>query len=82
MNKHLIPPAYQSELLLYALRYALGRSTYSVYTVCQVINHAWPDLSTGERELIKREVRNAIKGGIVGMEMDAEEWSQILELED
>lgn len=82
MSSHLIPPVYQREVLIYAFRYALGRSTYAVWTMCRVIESAWPQLSAGDRKLIKREIRNAIMDKMAGMDMDAAEWSQLLDLED
>lgn len=68
----------QREFLIYGFRYALGRSSYAVYTVSQAIKKAWPKLTQADRELIQREIREAIESGRYGMECDRESWEQIL----
>lgn len=82
MSKHLIPPVYQRDVLIYAFRYALGRSTYVVRDMCTVIAAAWSQLPESDRKLIKDEILFAVTNGFAGMDMDAAEWSQLLDLED
>ncbi|HPE06222.1 MAG TPA: hypothetical protein PLW50_00720 [Smithellaceae bacterium] len=72
----------QTILLFCAFRYALGRSTYVVGTLVDIIGSNWDQMSPLHREMYKREIREAIDRGRAGMEMDVNAWKRILELED
>ena len=76
----LIPYADQREILLYAFRYALGRMTYSTYTMQHAITEAWPMLNDGAKALIKREIREYEAENMLGMECDRQGWLKLLEL--
>lgn len=71
-------------ILVSAVRYALGRQTYIVgWTVDEVIR-VWPKLTTAVRELIIREVIDAVV--VVDAsprisDIDRPEWDRILLLE-
>jgi len=76
----LIPEAEQRDFLVYAFRYTLGRRTYAPHTVIQVLKSAWGELSEGDKNLYRREIRNAINDGMAGADFDAKAWAEILEL--
>jgi hypothetical protein len=70
----------QTEILIYAMRYAIGRATYAPHVVAHVIAHAWPDLSDTDKFVIQRDIREAISRGAAGMDIDVAEWKKVLEL--
>ena len=76
-----IPQQYHRDILIYAARYTLGRSTYAPHTVIELLKTVWPDLSAGDRALYQREIREAIESGRAGMDMDVRAWKTILVLE-
>lgn len=78
--KGLIPVEFQRDLLIYAFRYTLGRMTYAPHTVIGVLRNSWNKISTHDRELIQREIKEAIELGCAGMEFDAKAWATLLEL--
>lgn len=67
---------------IYAFRYALGRMTYAVDDVVNMLINEWEDVSKNDRRLIKDSIRIAIKEHKAGMGMDVRDWEKILELED
>lgn len=70
-----------NEILIYAFRYALGRSTYATGTVQRAINENWNSMESHERQLIQREILEAKERDGLGMkEIDAPGWLAILEL--
>lgn len=73
----------QRELLVYAFRYALGRSRYSTLSVQEVLRAAWPELSMSDRMLYQREIREreAMGEGAMGMEIDKRRWLELLKME-
>jgi len=71
----------QRELLIYAFRYALPRSSGAVDTVSMEIRKHWGDLPSFDKELVKREIRIAFETGRVGDDKDKIQWRKILELE-
>lgn len=64
-------------LLVYSFRYALGRMTYEVNDVATAIIKHKDVLHPHTRELIKKEIREAVENGEAGMECDVEEWSNV-----
>lgn len=78
-DNQLIPNADQRDLLIYAFRYTLGRSTYAPHTVMSVLKRCWWKLSKGDRELYLREIREAQKQGSLGVDIDAKAWSDFAE---
>lgn len=90
MNRTLAaPPAqhlgYDEEaILLCAFRYCLGRMTYVVGECDRWLRTRWDRLSPGTREVILRDLREAIEqhardGRALGMEMDRKVWTQLYE---
>lgn len=75
-----IPVENQRDLLIYAFRCTLGRMTYAPHTVIGVIRNSWNELSLHDRELIQREIREAIKLDRAGMDYDVKAWATLLEL--
>lgn len=68
------------ELLIYAFRYALGRSTYSTSTVSDAIIRHWPDLSDSDKVIYKQEIEEAIENNCAGMDCDIQNWKKIMRL--
>ncbi len=64
-------------LLVYSFRYALGRMTYAVNDVTMAIIQNKHVLHPHTKELIKKEIREAVENGEAGMECDVEEWSNV-----
>ena len=69
----------QRDIILYAFRYALGRMTYSVSTMVDVLDRNWAVLSKSDKELIQREIRFAISNECIGMKCDKEQWQKLLD---
>lgn len=79
-------------IILSAVRYAMGRQTYIVSVTCDWVRHHWNIIDDRTRELIKRDINEAIaehnrKGqndgapwtGRLGMEMDYKDWVKLSE---
>lgn len=71
-------PDEQREILIYAFRYALGRSSYSVSTVSKIILDNWDIISESDKKLFNREILEAQETNNIGMEMDARSWMKIV----
>lgn len=65
-------------ILISAFRYALGRATYMPRVVADEIRRQWPNLSESDRNLFKREIKEAIKAGLAGMDCDVFTWEILL----
>ena len=73
----------QDILLFCAFRYALGRQTYVVSVITEIIKFNWDHMHPNRKELSKKEIREAVDKGRAGSELiDVPEWKSILELED
>jgi hypothetical protein len=72
----------QDILLFSAFRYALGRRTYVVGTIINIIKDNWDHISQPRREFFKKEIREAIERDMCGSKYDIENWEEILNLED
>ena len=73
-----IKDSEQRDIILYAFRYALGRMTYSVSTMVEIIDRNWSELSKSNKDLIQREIRDAISNECIGMKCDREQWQKLL----
>lgn len=51
---------FDRDILIYAFRYALGRRSYAVGIVIGELKRNWKDFPEHDRELVKREIRDAI----------------------
>lgn len=70
-------------LILSAFRYALGRMTYIVPVVANVIRESKDKLDSQAIDLIIQEIEDAEKRGGLGMECDIDVWLRLKkELED
>lgn len=67
-------------ILFMAFRYALGRMTYVTLDVSTEIINKWDELSDKYKNLIQKEIKQAINDDIAGMDMDVAEWEKILKL--
>lgn len=65
-------------LLVCAFRYALGRRSYAVDEVAELLERYWVALSPKEKTLIHTEIRDASMQNKAGMQMDLERWHQLL----
>jgi hypothetical protein len=73
----------QDILLFCAFRYVLGRRSYVVFTICDILKANWDHMPVSRRAFFKKEIQEAIDGGRAGYEyIDVPVWKSILELED
>lgn len=68
-----------SGLIVSAVRYALGRSTYVVGETCAYLREHWQEIPEGHREVILRDIREEMERD-GGMECDRREWARVLAL--
>ena len=62
-------------IIVYAERYALGRSTYAVDDVCTFIDALIPNIETRTLQVILRDISSKISGEeTFGMDMDRRKW--------
>lgn len=57
-----------------AFRYALGRRTYAVDSVCSEIERLAPEISQKTRHRMIAEIDEAVSTGNAGMQMDNNRW--------
>lgn len=67
-------------VILAATRYALGRASYVVSDVVNFLLNNWNEISERNKNIILRDVKEAINQNLAGMECDVVQWSKILEL--
>ena len=73
----------QDILLFCAFRYALGRQTYVVSTVADIIKANWDHMPQSRRNLFRKEIEEAIEKGYAGsVNIDVPEWLSILHMVD
>ena len=70
----------EENVLFWAFRYALGRSTYAVGDVADAITRNWSELSRSSQFKIKQEISKALVHNDAGMDVDAKAWEAILRL--
>ena len=70
------------QMLISAVRYALGRATYIVGTTTDEVTRVWGELSNNTRAVIRRDVCEALDRGQVGMEMDDSRWRHLIAFVD
>lgn len=75
-----IPIEDQRDVLIYAFRYTLGRSTYAPHTIISILKTNWDLLSDGDKKLYQREIKEAIDNDMAGQEMDRKAWASVLDL--
>ena len=65
-------------MLLCAFRYALGRRTYIVSTVVDLVLHNWDNIPEYDKTLMKKEINEHKRmHGNIGDTMDEREWDKI-----
>jgi hypothetical protein len=62
-----------------ATRYALGRKTYVVSDICNILINYADYLDKANKDLMSDEISKAIDDGHAGMSMDVEQWKKVLE---
>ena len=72
-------PENYSEMIFYAFRYCLGRMTYSVSTCSDYLIEHWEELRKTDRELILKEISEAIKEHRAGHDCDIQRWKAVLD---
>ncbi len=79
MSNHRIP--MDRQILVSAVRYALGRQTYIVSWTVHEVLRVWPSLDTGTRTLIQRDVAEAMRQPppLHISDVDRPDWQRILE---
>lgn len=75
----------EEEILVCAVRYALGRMSYVVGDVCKYIANKKDSLSEHCKAIIARDIEEEIErhhrsGYTCGMECDEKDWLQLLEV--
>lgn len=68
-------------LLTGCFRYALGRQSYVVSDVSEILIQEWPNISRHDKELFQREIRCALEHDLAGAQCDRTEWEKVLRLE-
>ena len=73
----------QDILLFCAFRYALGRQTYVVGAIADIIKANWNHMPASRRAFYKKEINEAVEMGFAGSELiGVPEWKSILALPD
>jgi len=62
------------EIVFYAFRYSLGRSTFAGQIVQDMLREVWTLLPLYDREQIIKEIKEAVELGKAGMEIDELDW--------
>lgn len=65
------------EMMNYAVRYALGRRTYAVSSVCRYVNDLIDVLDDQTIYVMIQDIKSQRKYGGLGMEMDEECWDKL-----
>lgn len=65
-------------LILYAMRYALGRKTFAVSDVAEMIEDHMQELSKSTMELMVRDIEKEGERHNLGMEMDKKIWMNLV----
>lgn len=71
---------FNEDIAFYAFRYALGRKTYAVKDVVDYLIQNWGKISARSKELIFKEINQAIAEGQSGMHCDTEQWQRVIEM--
>ena len=67
--------------LVFAFRYALGRTSTAPSIVVRDLINNWDKLNNSTKEQIKEDIKEAVKNNRAGWNCDISEWEKILELE-
>ena len=73
----------QDILLFCAFRYALGRQTYVVSTVADIIKANWDHMPQSRRNMFRKEIEEAIEKGYAGsVNIDVPDWLSVIHMID
>lgn len=67
-----------NDLILCAFRYAMGRRTYIVSTIADIIIKHKDCITGNFKALIKKEIQHALDNDEAGMHCDREDWTRVL----
>lgn len=75
----------EENIIICAVRYAIGRMSYMVSVVCGYVESKCNELSTNCINIIIRDIEEGIEmyhriGKTCGMECDEKEWLRLLEI--
>lgn len=78
------PVTVDEQVLVSAVRHALGRKTYIVWDTCRAVRAAWQQMSHSARAVVARDITKALdtaeqNSTTVGMETDHREWASLLD---
>lgn len=68
-----------NDLMVCALRYALGRRSYITSTISDLLIGHKDELSAQSKKVILRDIQRAFDTNNYGMEMDKEVWIKLQE---
>lgn len=68
------------QVLFLAFRYALGRETYIVADVVDTLIAHWEFIQEKERQMIYKEIKQAVESNRAGAQTEIFEWEKILGL--
>jgi len=68
----------EDTILVFAFRYALGRTSAAPWIVADHLIKRWADLSPHSRAQVKKEINTAISRGDAGHPCDVETWREVL----
>ena len=66
--------------IIAAFRYTLGRQTYAVGCITKVLIDLVPELKRSDKNLIFKEIHEAIDAGRAGMDFDVKEWEKVADV--
>lgn len=69
--------AVETGVLISAFRYSLGRKTYVSEETSKAIGMNLANLCSDEKDLIVREIEEAIEKNQAGMDCDVEHWKEL-----
>jgi hypothetical protein len=73
----------QDILLFCAFRYALGRQSYVVSTIADIIRANWDHMPQSRRNMFRKEIEEAVEKGYAGsVNIDVPCWLSILHMID
>lgn len=69
----------EDHMVFYAFRYCLGRQTYAVSHCAEYLVLHWDRVSANSKDLIVKEINEAIESGRAGAACDIDSWLQVLD---
>jgi hypothetical protein len=66
-------------LFVYALRYTIGRATYAVGEMCDLVRDRWSEIPDRTRTIMIRDVEEAVQSSHpLGHTCDRSSWERLL----